>query len=200
MSHVRPAHTVHAIHERRPGADPHPAAPGRAPTLVLSVASAAGTGPTELSAFDDALLRVGAANYNLVRLSSVIPPGSAVVEHDGALPHPGGTWGDRLYVVYAEQRASRPGDEAWAGVGWVQDAASGRGLFVEHEGSSEDDVRDAISASLGQLQRGRKIDLGPVRMRVVGTCCRDEPVCALAMVTYAAEPWGHVPAAAGPRR
>jgi arginine decarboxylase len=165
--------------------------------LVLSVASAAGTGTTELSAFDDALLRVGAANYNLVRLSSVIPPGSTVVEHEAALPSPGGAWGDRLYVVYAEQRASHPGEEAWAGVGWVQDAETGRGLFVEHEGNDEDEVRNAITASLRQLQHGRGIDLGPTRMRVVGARCVDQPVCALAMCTYATEPWASAPRASG---
>ncbi len=97
------------------------------------MSAAVGTGPTELAAFDDALLKVGAANFNLVRLSSVIPPASQVAERIGAIGSPGGTWGDRLYVVYAEQRAGRPGEQAWAGVGWVQDE-SGRGLFVEHEG------------------------------------------------------------------
>ena len=178
-----------------------PTAHGRRTTppshqMVLSVASAAGTGTTELSAFDDALIQVGAANYNLVRLSSVIPPNSVVVEHDGPVPAPGGTWGDRLYVVYAEQRASRPGEEAWAGVGWVQSDEDGRGLFVEHEGPDETGVRDAITASLTQLQSGRGIELGPIHMHVVGTRCADQPVCALALVTYETETWRRTPAAA----
>jgi arginine decarboxylase len=156
--------------------------------MILHMSAAIGAGDTELAAFDDALLKVGAANYNLVRLSSVIPPGTTVAEIDGAMPSPGGTWGDRLYVVYAEQRAASPGDEVWAGVGWVQDE-SGRGLFVEHEGPSESGVRSDLAASLEQLQRGRGIHFGTMRQRVIGATVTDRPLCALVLCAYATEPW-----------
>jgi arginine decarboxylase len=52
--------------------------------MKLTVAAAIGQGRTELSAFDSALVAVGAANFNLVRLSSVIPPHSTVVEEGDA--------------------------------------------------------------------------------------------------------------------
>ena len=161
--------------------------------MNLTIASACGTAATELAAFDDALLRIGAANYNLVRLSSVIPPASTITEHDGPVPWPGGEWGDRLYVVYAEQRASTPGEAAWAGVGWVRDDITGRGLFVEHEGHSEAAIRDAITASLTQLQAGRGVRLGPIHMKVTGTVCTDRPVCALVLCAYTTEPWNTPP-------
>jgi len=156
--------------------------------VILCMSAAVGSGATELAAFDDALLKVGAANYNLVRLSSVIPPGSIVSEQTGPIPSPGGTWGDRLYVVVAEQRSSRAGDEAWAGIGWVQDP-SGRGLFVEHEGICERTVRTQISASLDQLQYGRGLHLGPSNQRVVGGTVVDRPICALVLCAYATESW-----------
>lgn len=157
--------------------------------MILHIASAIGRATTELAAFDQALIGVGAANFNLVRLSSVIPPGSSVVESQRC-PHPeGATWGDRLYVVYAEWPASTPGEAAWAGVGWVQDRDSGRGLFVEHEGSDERAVRDDITASLEALQSNRGIDYGPIRMHVIGAACETEPVCALVLCGYQSEPW-----------
>jgi arginine decarboxylase len=156
--------------------------------VILHMSAAVGSGPTELAAFDDALLKVGAANFNLVRLSSVIPPGSIVSERVGSIPSPGGTWGDRLYVVVAEQRSSLPGEEAWAGIGWVQDE-SGRGLFVEHAGPGEGTVRSQIAASLDQLQLGRGLDLGPATQRVVGGTVVDQPICALVLCAYATEPW-----------
>ncbi len=156
--------------------------------MILHLAAAVGSGPTELAAFDDALLRVGAANFNLVRLSSVIPADSLVVDGQEAIQPPDGAWGDRLYVVYAEQRASRPGDQAWAGVGWVQDR-SGRGLFVEHEGTAEAEVRWQIDASLEQLQRGRGLAFGPPRRRIVGGTVVDRPICALTLCAYEAEAW-----------
>jgi hypothetical protein len=58
--------------------------------MILQMSAAIGTGPTELAAFDDALLKVGAANYNLVRLSSGIPPSEVVIECDGAIASLGG--------------------------------------------------------------------------------------------------------------
>lgn len=164
-----------------------PITPRRTP-LPIRVARATGTGPTELAAFDAALRAAGTANFNLVRLSSVIPPASLVAE----VPAPmqvAGEWGDRLYTVYAEWRASEPGLEAWAGVGWLQDPISGRGVFVEHEGSSEADVRADITASLGGLRAGRDVDLGPENVVVQGVTCRDEPVCALVIAAFEHETW-----------
>lgn len=157
--------------------------------MNLYIAAATATGSTELAAFDHALIGVGAANFNLVRLSSVIPPGSRVIDVPRCPPVPGSTWGDRLYVVYAEQRASEPGRQAWAGVGWVQDARTGRGLFVEHEGDDEAAVRADLASSLADLQAHRELDLGPAHVRVVGVECTGEPVCALVLCAYAAEPW-----------
>ena len=156
--------------------------------VILRMAAAVGSGPTELAAFDDALLQVGAANYNLVRLSSVIPPGSQIADGPGAIESPGGAWGDRLYVVYAEQRASTRGEEAWAGVGWVQDEF-GRGLFVEHEGGCEVEVRRQIDASLAQLVRGRGLTFDRPRQRTVGGIVVDRPICALVLCAFETEAW-----------
>jgi arginine decarboxylase len=159
------------------------------PKLPIRLARAAGRGPTELAAFDAALLATGTANYNLVRLSSVIPPGSLVGEAPAPL-QPLGEWGDKLYVVYAEWRASQRGEEAWAGIGWLQDPHSGRGVFVEHEGTSEEAVRGDIAASLGALRAGRPdVDLGPPHVVVQGAVCEDEPVCALVIAAYEHETW-----------
>lgn len=165
--------------------------PGGARTArrQLFVAAAVGCGSTELAAFDDALIKVGAANFNLIRLSSVVPPDSEIVVVDQVPPVAGARWGDRLYVVYAEERTSTAGREAWAGVGWVQDEPSGRGLFVEHEGDGESSVRGAITASLDDLQRHRELVLGPSRMHVVGARCDGRPTCALVLCAFAAEGW-----------
>ena len=42
--------------------------------MKLYIAKAIGRGSTELAAFDAALVGAGVANFNLIRLSSVIPP------------------------------------------------------------------------------------------------------------------------------
>lgn len=169
------------------------ASPGRgqaATRRAIQVATGAGAGPTELAAFDAALRDAGIANFNLIYLSSVIPPGSDVeISVDGGVRVPG-TWGDRLYLVAAEERLSEPGAEAWAGIGWVQSEHDGRGLFVEHHGRSEASVRSDIERSLVSLSAGRDVELGPVRMAVRGARCESEPVCALVAAVFEAEPWG----------
>ncbi len=62
----------------------------------IVLARGIGRGPTELAAFDAALRDAGIANYNLLGLSSVIPPGSTI-EH-GRWVTPPEHWGQRLYV------------------------------------------------------------------------------------------------------
>lgn len=160
--------------------------------MKIHVTTGVGTGPTTLAAFDSALNHAGIANYNLIRLSSVIPPETELAVHDGgAIPAdvmPGG-WGDRLYVVMAEQREERPNAEAWAGIGWVQEQGSNKGLFVEHEGSSEEKVRRDIQQSLEALMATRNVNFGEIQMKVVGKTCKHTPVCAMVVAVYQASDW-----------
>lgn len=157
--------------------------------MNINIATGTGTGPTELSAFDAALNDAGVANYNLLCLSSVLPPGSDVVVHYSALKDVPGDWGDRLYIVMAEQRVSTPGSEAWAGIGWVQDKVTKKGLFVEHEGFSETAVRSDIKNSLKALMKTRGIDFGDINMVVKGGSCTDVPFCAMVVAVYESAAW-----------
>lgn len=160
--------------------------------MNLHLTSGLGSGPTTLAAFDAALNHTGIANYNILRLSSVIPPGTDLILHkDGPIPKElmPGEWGDRLYVVMAEQREERPNVEAWAGIGWVQEKESKKGLFVEHEGSSEDKVRSDITQSLQALMATRNVDFGEVQMKVIGKTCKHMPICAMVVAVYQASDW-----------
>lgn len=159
--------------------------------MKLHVTAGVGTGPTKLAAFDAALNHADIANYNLLRLSSVIPPETEIIQHEFGLDgvKVPGNWGDRLYVVMAEMRVDTPNAEAWAGIGWVQDQATGQGLFVEHEGLSEAAVRSDITQSLEALMATRNIDYGPIQMKVVGKTCAHLPVCAMVVAVYQASDW-----------
>jgi len=155
--------------------------------MNIHIQSGQGTGPTELAAFDRALVEAQVANFNLIYLSSVLPPGSNILL-DGHADLSGASWGDRLYVVMAQQRTSAHNQEAWAGVGWIQDD-TGRGLLVEHEGHSEDQVRADITQSLEALARNRGMQFGPIQMRVHGVQCVDQPVCALVVAVFESDSW-----------
>jgi arginine decarboxylase len=155
--------------------------------MKIIVTTGVGTGPTELAAFDTALLDAGVANYNLIPLSSVIPPGSVLKREKYVTPE--NEYGHRLYVVMSQQETSEPGEEAWAGVGWTQDD-TGKGLFVEHHGSSEIWVKEAIYDSLRTMMANRNdyVDC-PIYHEIVGVRCADQPVSAVAIAVYESQEW-----------
>lgn len=156
--------------------------------MKICIKSALGEGPTPLASFDDALIKSGIANYNLIRLSSVIPPASVIIEDTQTENEPI-SWGDKLYLVYAEQRESRKGFEAWSGIGWVQDQKSGKGLFVEHEGESKSYVEESIKNSLEHMMSSRNLNFGEIKMKVIGGKCTNTPICALVVATYQVRGW-----------
>lgn len=156
--------------------------------MNIQVAGGTGIGPTELSAFDQALVHAGVANFNLIYLSSVLPPGSKVKVAEQP-KKPQGEWGDRLYVVMAQMRTSQRNQEVWAGIGWIQDKKTKRGLLVEHEGHSEHEVRADIHHSLQALANNRGMEFGEPQMHIVGTRCTDLPTCALVVAVFENATW-----------
>lgn len=162
----------------------------------IRIGAAIGRGRTALSAFDDALARLGVGDVNLIRLSSVIPPGAVLeIVAKGSVAPVGTQWGDRLYCVYAAQTADVPGQKAWAGIGWTRVAGGdGRGLFVEHEAADEDALESRISASLDDMiaRRPQTFD-EPDSVRIGAVCEEpDTAVCALVIAAYASEGWYEV--------
>jgi arginine decarboxylase len=154
----------------------------------IPVLKATGRGGTTLSAFHDALVAVDLGFYNLVRLSSVVPPGTSV-DATGKATVPSGAWGDKMYCVYAEQRAETLGEQAWAGIGWVQRLDGGGGLFVEHEGGTELYVTNAIKTSLRDLVAGMEDAFSAPDWVLNGAVCEGEPVCSLVIAPYECSTW-----------
>lgn len=159
--------------------------------LDITVRLGSGTGRTLLSAFDNALQRAGVADFNLLTLSSVIPPGSRVRMVDDVLD---GEHGDVLFCVRAEAYAAHPGDIAWAGLGWVVDP-DGAGLFVEHHGGSEESVLEQIDLSLADMVASRPGAYGRPHYAVASAHCVDLPACAVAVAAYRVSSWFETTAA-----
>jgi arginine decarboxylase len=157
--------------------------------LVIRVSRGAGAGPTRLAAFDAALHAAGVAGYNIVQLSSVIPPNAVVREVSGS-DQVKGAEGDIAYCVYAAAYASTPGQQAWAGVAWAlpQDA-SGAGLFVERAGGSESLVRRELDATLQTMAVTRGHVFRAAGQAVSSAVCVDHPVCAVVVATYGTVGW-----------
>jgi arginine decarboxylase len=161
--------------------------------MRIVLCATVGTGRTELSAFDAALVNVGIGDYNLLPLSSVIPLGAELVEQDAYDP-PADTFGERLYVVRAEQRSSVSGQWVGAGIGWTQ-TDDNRGWFVEHEVVASDraaverDLHALIEDSLADLCECRGLSAPKYRSISTVAPVVESPVCALAVAIYASESW-----------
>lgn len=158
---------------------------GREGVLPISIRTSRGTGRTLLSAWDDALWLAGVANFNLIRLSSVIPRQSRISFTSEPLA---GEHGDQLYCVYASTLAEKAGDTAWAGIGWTRDD-DGRGLFVEHSATSEQSLDELIQHSLEDMIERRGGGYGDIHSVKVSATNEGQPACALAIATYQVSGW-----------
>ena len=163
--------------------------------MVIKIVSGIGIGGNNLSAFDNALQDAGVSNYNLIRLSSIIPPNS-VIEVVDRYETPDCDFGKKLYVVQAEIRSNQTGKFLAAGIGWYL-LEDGKGLFVEHEdmGDTEEAVRSEIeyriAVSLRDLCRFRGIEFKESQMKskLSITQVKNKPSCALVLAIYKAESW-----------
>ena len=162
-------------------------APEPAPFGSIAIARGVGQGPTPLAAFDTALLDAGVANYNLICLSSVIPPGSVIERRRWTTPPQ--HWGQRLYCVLSQTREDRSGHAVHAGIGWVHCADGGHGLFVELHDHDRGRLERDLRSTLETMQRHRGVLLGPVHTEIASARCEGEPVCALVIAVYASQPW-----------
>jgi len=154
--------------------------------MRIIISAGTGEGSTPLAAFDAALLNAGVGNYNLICLSSIVPPESTIeCAHFVA---PSSEYGHRLYVVIAQCEEYEQGKQAWAGLGWTQ-AQTGHGLIVEQHGSSEAEVEEAIRATLQAMVASRSYRYDIIKTKIVGIECRGRPVCSVVVAVFASESW-----------
>jgi arginine decarboxylase len=155
--------------------------------MRIYLSTGAGEGPTPLAAFDAALVAAGIADYNLLCLSSVIPANARIVR--SRRPTPLDEYGRRLYVVLSQMREDRAGRCAHAGIGWIQEEASGRGLFVEMHDTDRARLEGSLRATLDAMRGSRRLVYGPAETEIASVRCVTRPVCALVAAVYASEPW-----------
>ncbi len=163
--------------------------------MDIKIVKGVGQASTPLSAFDAALKDAGVYNYNLITLSSVIPPASRVHKSE-RFETPENEWGHRLYCVMAEERSNEAGKFIAAGVGWYQ-LDDGRGLFVEHHliGDTrvavESELHFRIKNSLKDLCTFRGINFEEERMKLEVSIdqVKGHPASVLVMAVYQSEGW-----------
>ncbi|AEF95932.1 Pyruvoyl-dependent arginine decarboxylase [Methanotorris igneus Kol 5] len=130
-------------------------APFRVPNTVSLVAGSA-EGKTPLNAFDNALLKAGIGNLNLIRISSIMPPKAEIV------PLPKIPMGSLVPTAYGYIISDVKGETIAAAISVaIPKDKELCGLIMEYEGKcskkeAEKTVREM--AKIGFEERGWEID------------------------------------------
>jgi len=121
----------------------------------------AAEGGTELNAFDNALLAAGIGDVNLVKVSSIIPPGVELVDQLNPLPR-----GAFVPVVYASLVSREPGRRIAVAVG-VGRAADGFGVVMEAEGEGREEVEGEVRRMILEAFKVRGLEVEDLRVASV---------------------------------
>lgn len=118
----------------------------------FTLMAGAAEGPTRLNAFDNALLRAGIGNLNLVRVSSILPPGAEEVAVLDVAP------GSLLPTAYGTITSEVAGERIAAAVAVAIGDADQYGVIMEFSGrcdqkTAEDIVTEMAAAAFRERHR-----------------------------------------------
>lgn len=141
-----------------------------------------GYGTTPSSSFDAALAEANVHEYNIRRLSSVIPA-DVSVDAVGTAPDLGAT-GNSIDAAMARQ-TSPPGYRASAGMAWARDGVTGPGIFTEVSHEDAETVERRLEYGIDRSCELR--DFGDVTTHkkvVTADPAPDEYVTAVVLAVY----------------
>lgn len=133
-------------------------------------------GPTRLNAFDNALLKAGIGNVNLIRVSSILPPGAVEYEHLEIIP------GSLMPTAYGTITSEIEGELIAAAVAIGIGDRDQYGVIMEFSGRTDRKHAEETVAEMARqafISRGRPLE----KLLVRGTEHRVEKIgCAFAAV------------------
>ena len=140
--------------------------------------AAAAEGGTKLNAFDNALLKLGIGNVNLVKLSSVIPAHIEWMEEVHDVPI-----GMLLPTVYAHIESDEAGVTVSAALGVGISRNNEGGLIYEYSGQcTREEAEEMVRRMTEEGFRQRGWELGEFRVVSASATVKDKPVAAIAVV------------------
>ena len=119
-------------------------------------------GETRLNAFDNALIAAGIGDWNLVKVTSVAPPGARFIER-----RPEAESGSVVPVVLASVESAHPGERVTASVA-VGEGNGSHGMIMEASGASdEEEIEATVRRMLNESFMRRGLELETVTVRSV---------------------------------
>jgi len=139
-------------------------------TLVSSV----GTGSTELNAFDNALCNAGVGNYNLIKVSSILPPMSN--EEEGV----GGVGGGILPIAYGSKTGHEKGTQIVAAVAvGIPQNPEEIGVIMEYSGSeNEEQAEFHVKEMVREAMNNRNIIIKDIKC-ITSSCTVNSNFCCV---------------------
>lgn len=125
----------------------------------FTICAGSSEGPTRLNAFDNALLAAGIGNLNLLRVSSVLPPGAECVEKLEIAP------GSLTPTAYGTITSSTPGERIAAAVaiGFTEDTF---GMIMEYSGvCAKEEAEKIVSEMVVNAFKQRNLPLKKIMCR-----------------------------------
>jgi len=122
---------------------------------IYTLVAAAAEGEKELTAFDQALLKAGVGNVNLIRVSSILPPDAQFIDNLELPP------GSLLPIAYGSISSSEPGAVISAAVAvGIGPERNGYGVIMEFagyciQGEAEREVKEMVTEAF--QYRGREL-------------------------------------------
>lgn len=139
-------------------------------TLVSSV----GSGSTELNAFDNALCNAGVGNYNLVKVSSILPPMSKEKKIVG------GVDGGILPIAYGSKTEYEEGVQIVAAVAvGVPQNPKEIGVIMEYSGlGNEEQAEFCVKEMVREAMSNRNIEVRDIKC-IASSCTVKSNFCCV---------------------
>ncbi|AHF80745.1 pyruvoyl-dependent arginine decarboxylase [Thermococcus paralvinellae] len=147
------------------------------PKKAIMLAASA-EGGTKLNAFDNALLKMGIGNVNLVKLSSVIPSHIEWIEKVPEVPI-----GMLLPTVYAHIESDEPDTTISAALGVGISEGNEGGLIYEYSGyCTKEEATEMVRRMVEEGFRVRGWKLKEFRVAAAEITVKNKPAAAVAAV------------------
>lgn len=128
----------------------------------FALVSGTSEGSTRLNAFDHALLNAGVGNCNLLKVSSILPPGAKQVAKINIPP------GSLVPIAYGSLSADIPGELIAAAVGVGICDQDNYGVIMEYSGrTSKDEAEKQIKRMVEEAFAGRGLKLSRLLVQAV---------------------------------
>ncbi len=143
----------------------------------------AGRGSTPLNAFDAALFQAGVSAYNLLKVSSILPPHTPEREAVDLSP------GSLLPIAYGSEVSSTRNERITAAVSVaIPENPEHIGVIMEYSGElAPEEARRLVEAMAQEAMEMRGIPVRDIRVKTVSTVVQDGPTAVFAGVALVPE-------------